>query len=234
MINVIICDDNKRDLKKICNIVDMYMEKNNNNYSKHIFYDYDEEFMSILNKKLSFKIYILDIETPSRSGIDIAREIRIKDSDSSIIFLTGHNDLGLDLLKEDIPFTAFINKYVNSEKRLINCLTKSLSLMHKRRMLKIQEGGIIYTIDMNDILYITKDSIERKTIIITDYSEFKLSKTLSAIKEMLGYSFVQSHRSCIINRDRVCKIDFNSKIIAFDNNLTIDLLSNKYRKGVVE
>ena len=234
MINVIICDDNKRDLKKICDIVDLYMEKNNINYNKHIFDDYDEKFMSVLNKKMSFKIYILDIETPSRSGIDIAREIRIKDSDSSIIFLTGHNDLGMDLLKEDIPFTAFINKFVNCEKRVANCLTKSLNLMHKKRVLKIQESGIIYTINMNDILYITKDSFERKTIIITDYSEFKISKSLSSIKEMLGSNFVQSHRSCIINRDRVCKIDYNSKIIFFDNNLTIDLLSNKYRKEVTE
>lgn len=234
MFNVIICDDNKNDLQKVYNIVTKYMKSNNLEYEKHIFNDYNDKFMEIVNKKLPFKIYILDIETPSRSGIDVAREIRRKDVDSAIIFLTGHNELGIDLLKEDIPFTAFINKFVNCEDRLNNCLTKTLNLMHKKRVLRIKDTNTLYTINIDDILYITKDSFERKTIIITDYDEFRVGNSLNSIKEMLNDDFIQTHRSCIINKNRTCKIDYSNKTITFDNNEMIDLLSNKYRKEVLK
>ena len=48
-----------------------------------------EKDIEVIENKMPFKIYLLDIETPSASGIDIARKIRSKDVDSVIIFLTG-------------------------------------------------------------------------------------------------------------------------------------------------
>lgn len=234
MINVIICDDNKRDLEKVYKVVTNFMSANKLEYKKFVFSDYNDSFMNITKLKMAFKVYILDIETPSRSGIDVARDIRRKDSDSPIIFLTGHNELGLELLNEDIPFTAFINKFVNCEVRLKKCLSNAIKQMYKHRLLKIQDGSSLYTINLDDIIYITKDSVERKTVIVTDNGEFKLNKSLSAIKEMLDDCFVQTHRACIINKNRTVKIDFASRLILFDNQEQIDLLSSKYRKEVLK
>lgn len=234
MVNVIICDDNKKDLEKVYKVVTNFMETNKLDYKKYVFSDYNDSFMNIIKIKMSFKIYILDIETPSRSGIDVAREIRKKDTMSPIIFLTGHNELGLDLLKEDIPFTAFINKFVNCEARLKKCISNAIRQMYKHRILKIKEGNSLYTINLDDIIYITKDSFERKTVIVTDNDEFKLNKSLSSIKEMLDDSFVQTHRACIINKNRTVKIDFANRTILFDNKDEIDLISSKYRKEVLK
>lgn len=234
MVNVIICDDNKKDLEKVYKVVTNFMETNKLDYKKYVFSDYNDSFMNIIKIKMSFKIYILDIETPSRSGIDVAREIRKRDTMSPIIFLTGHNELGLDLLKEDIPFTAFINKFVNCEVRLKRCISNAIKQMYKHRVLKIKDGNSLYTINLDDIIYITKDSFERKTVIVTDNDEFKLNKSLSSIKEMLDNSFVQTHRACIINKNRTVKIDFANRTILFDNKDEIDLISSKYRKEVLK
>ena len=230
MINIIICDDVKRDLDKVKNSVKKIMKSLKIKYNEILFSDYDNSFMDIIEKKIPFKIYILDIETPSRSGIDIARIIRKRDFTNPIIFLTGHNDLGMELLTEDISFTSFINKFVNYEKRLKKSIINSLNMLHKRRILRVNDGNTLYTINLDDILYITKESVSRKTIIVTDYTEFQLSKSLQSIKELLDDNFVQTHRACVVNKNRVCKIDFKNKIICFDNNLEIDLLSNKYKK----
>lgn len=234
MINVIICDDNKRDLEKVYKAVTNFMEANKLDHKKYAFSDYNDSFMNIIKIKMSFKIYILDIETPSRSGIDVAREIRKRDTMSPIIFLTGHNELGLDLLKEDIPFTAFINKFINCEYRLKKCISNAIKQMYKHRILKIKDGNSLYTINLDDIIYITKDSFERKTVIVTDNDEFKLNKSLTSIKEMLDDGFVQTHRACIINKNRTVKIDFANRIILFDNKNEIDLISIKYRKEVLK
>ena len=82
------------------------------------------------------------------------------------------------------------------------------------------------------ILYLTKESYERKTVIKTDYAEFKVSKTLAELVSMLDGRFVQTHRSCFINDDRKVSIDRANRIILFDNGETTDLLSDKYRKVI--
>lgn len=233
MINVIICDDNKSDCNKAIKIIDNFMKNKNIDYKKHIFDDYNQNFINIIDKKLTLKIYLLDIETPSESGIDIARRIRKKDVDSVIIFLTGHEELGNVILKNDLMFLSFINKFDNFEKRLINSLNKALDLLKTKKFLRIIDRNISYTIDINDILYITKDSFERRTVIKTDYNEIKVNKSLTEIVDMLDGRFIQTHRACFINNDRKVKINKADKIITFDNGDTIDLLSDKFKREVL-
>ena len=119
MINFIICEDNVNDSKSTQQVIAKYMMKNEIDYRIHLYDDYNSDFMKIIEKKLPFKIYILDIETPSGSGIDMARVIRNKDVDSIIIFLTGHDDLSKVVAKKDFLFLTFINKFDDAEGRLI-------------------------------------------------------------------------------------------------------------------
>ena len=233
MLNVIICDDNKRDLDKISKFVNNYMKRNKFEYKSFIYRDYNDEFMKIVKSKMPFKIYILDIETPSRSGIDVAREIRKKDLESVIIFLTGHDELGRIIVKNDLMFLAFVNKFDNFDKRLNEVLYKAIDLVKLRRIIKIEDGTDIYLFDMNDILYLSTESFPRRTIIKTVYMECKVKKPRKNIVENLDDRFVKTHKSCIINKNRVTRIDKVKKIIYFDNNEKIDLLSNKYKKELM-
>ena len=233
MVNVIICDDNDKDRNNIIGIVNNFMIKNNIEHKTHVYNDYNKKFNDIIDSKIPFKIYLLDIETPSGSGIDIARKIRSKDVDSVIIFLTVHEELGNIILKNDLMFLSFINKFDNLKLRLSNSLKKALDLLKHKRIIKFIDRNIVYTINIDDILYLTKESYERKTIIKTDYAEFKVSKTLTEIINMLDDRFIQTHRSCYINNDRKVSIDRTNKIILFDNGESTDLLSDKYRKALV-
>ena len=234
MLNVIICDDNTMDLNKIVKIVEKFMNSNNLSYKKYIFTDYDNNFLKIVDSKMPFKIFILDIEVPSRSGIDIARLIRKKDISSPIIFLTGHNELGMELLMEDIPFTAFISKFIKCEIRLKKCLVNSINEMNKYRVLKLRDSSISCRIKYDNILYITTDTVDRKSLIITDYNTISISKPLKEIKDLLCDDFIKTHKSCIVNSCRVDKIDLKKREILFDNGLKIDLLSKKYCKEIIK
>lgn len=232
MVNVIICDDNDKDRNNVVDFVKSFMCKNKIEYQMHIYNDYNKKFNEIIENKMPFKIYLLDIETPSASGIDIARKIRHKDVESVIIFLTVHEELGNTILKNDLMFLSFINKFDNLNVRLNNSMKKALNMLKHKRVIKFTDRNIIYTINIDDILYLTKDSYERKTIIKTDYAEFRVSKTLTELIAMLDERFIQTHRSCYVNSDRKVSIDRTNKIILFDNGETIDLLSDKYRKVV--
>lgn len=232
MVNIIICDDNDRDRNNVIDVVNNFMDKNKIEYKLHTYNDYNKKFTEIMESKIPFKIYLLDIETPSASGIDIARKIRSKDVDSIIIFLTVHEELGNIILKNDLMFLSFINKFDNLIPRLNNSLKKAMNLLKHKRIIKFSDRNTIYTINIDDILYLTKESFERKTIIKTDYAEFKVNNTLAELINMLDDRFIQTHRSCFINNDRKVKIDKTNKIIYFDNGDKIDLLSEKFKKEV--
>ena len=233
MLNVVICDDNARDLEKITKIVDNFMTRNKYKHTKHIYNDYNADFMKLVKSKIPFRIYILDIETPTRSGIDVAREIRTKDLDSIIIFLTGHDELGRIVLQNDLMFLSFVNKFDNLEKRLNEVLYKAIDLTKMKRVIKIEDGRNTYIIDLNDILYLTKDTFTRKVTVKTDYSEYSIRLSLAKFSSMLDDRFVYTHRACIVNKARISRIDKRNKIIYFDTKEKIDLLSDKYRKELV-
>lgn len=228
MVNFIICDDNRKDRDKVEKIVDKFMMKNQLHYEKYLFDDYDDSFLKLIKKKIAFKVYILDIEAPSMSGIDVARIIRNRDVNSVLIFLTGHNELAETVIRNDFLFLSFINKFDNCEERLINALGECLKILGVRKNLRFKDNGILYTISFDDILYITRDSVDRKCIIKTDYSEFKVNKTLTDLESMVPDTFTRTHKSCIVNLNRVVSVNKQHRIIKFDEGTEIDLISKKY------
>lgn len=232
MINFIVVDDNKKFLDIMSDIITKTMMSNKFVYKTHKFVEYDSSFYDIMNSNLSNKIYILDIETREASGIDVARKIRKHDIDSIIIFATVHNEAGLVLLKDDLMFLNFICKFDDFENKLSNSINKALEFIHHKVNIKFEDRGTIYTIPLSDILYVTKESNDRKCIIKTSNSEFKVNLTLKEVVELCDNKLIQTHRSCFVNMDRVRVIDKHDNIIVFDNGLSIDMLSSTYKKGI--
>jgi len=228
MINFIVCDDNLEMRNNITNVISSFMMKKNLDYKTHLYDDYNDEFLKIVNQKLSFKIYILDIEAPTRTGIDVARIIRHKDEDSAIIFITGHEELGSRLLSKDITFLAFINKFDDYKSRLQHNIQKAISALEKKKTLRFEDHGIFYVLPFQDILYLTKDSLSRKTIIVTEYNEFKVYKTLNHFEKVLDERFVKTHRACVVNKDRIVSISKKDHLVVFDNGMKVDLISTRF------
>ncbi len=233
MINFVICEDNPSDRSMTKSVITKYMMKNEIDYKIHSYDDYNSDFIKIINKKLPFKIYILDIETPSGSGIDIARIIRNKDVDSVIIFLTGHDDLSKVVAKKDFLFLTFINKFDDAEGRLVKALDKALQVIKVRKTIRFKDGGVVYNINLDDILYITKDSVERKCIVKTDYAEFRISKSLSEVLDMLNDGFVRTHRACVVNTKRISSYNKPKRLITFDNGENIDIVSTRFEGELI-
>lgn len=233
MVNFIVCDDSKKIVNDVIKVIDKFMIKNNIQYRTHKFYDYDDNFLELIDNPLNNKVYILDIETPTYSGIDVARLIRNKDKSSIIMFLTGHDELGLVVLKSCLNFLTFISKFDNYKLKLEQALEETLELLDSKKSISFLEHGTKYSISANSILYITRDTIERKTIVKTDCNEYKIYMPLEKLNALSGNIFVKTHKSCLVNMSRVDKIDCNRNLITFDNGEVTDLLSNKYKKEVI-
>ena len=232
MINFIIVDDNKKFLEIMVDIVTKVMMKNKFIYKTHSFDEYDEDFFSIMNSNIPNKIYILDIETREASGIDVARKIRKRDIDSIIIFATVHNEAGLVLLKDDLMFLTFLCKFDDFENNLYSSICKALDFTHHRLSISFNDRGTFYNIPVRDVLYVTKESGDRKSTIRTSYASYKVNLTLKELCDMCGESLVQTHRCCFVNMDNVRVFDRKKNTVLFQNGEIIDLVSNKYKKGI--
>ncbi len=231
MINFIVCDDNSGILIEVNKVINNLMMKNNIGYKIHLFEDYYYNFDTIPDLKMSNKIYILDIESYTSSGLDIARKIRNNDYNSTIIFLTANEKICYKILQRDFLFSFFISKKRDYKIKLSNALNAVLKKINSSQIIKCIKNGIIYIIPLDDILYITRDSVERKSIIKTEYLEIMISKKLKDIKRELNSNFTYSHRSCIVNKLRIRAIDIKKHIIIFSNNDQIDLVSRIFKKG---
>lgn len=233
MINFIVVDDNIKITENVENIINKIMMKQKLEYKINIYNDYDYNFKKIMSINKSNKIYILDIETKSASGIDIARQIRKNDVESVIVFITAHEELGSVIIKENLLVLTFICKFDDFDNKLFNAIDNALEIVGNKKIIRFNDYNSIYTIPIKDILYITRDSIERKSIIKTEYASYKVTKSLIELKEISNGELVQTHKSCMVNMKRVLKIDKTRKVITFDNGDTIDLLSDNYKKGIV-
>ncbi len=231
MINFIVCDDIDIYVKDICNIIDKVMITNDVEYKIYKFNDYNNDFMNILNKDLSFKIYILDIETPTRSGIEVARIIRDNDIDSMMIFLTAYFDKYLkELIKSRFMFLDIIDKGDNYQSNLESTIKYALSNINKKNIIRFKDKNILYTIETKDIIYIIRNK-DRKCLIKTSYNIITVNKTLVELYEMLDDRFIYSHRSAIVNKERIRIYDKKNKLILFDDGSNINLVSTKFNKN---
>lgn len=232
MINFIVVDDNNKFLEIMVEVITKVMMKNKFVYKTHSFDEYDDRFINIMESSLPNKIYIMDIETRNSSGIDMARKIRKNDVDSIIIFATVHNEAGLVLLKDDLMFLTFLCKFDDFENNLYNSINKALEFINHKTFIRFNDRGALYTIPIKDVLYVTKESNDRKCIIKTSSTEYKVNLTLKDVILLCGDSLVQSHRCCLINKDRVRVVNKKNNTIEFDNGVVIDLLSSMYKKGL--
>ena len=232
MVNFVIVDDFKEITSNIEKIISKIMINNKLEYKTYIFDDYDSKFKKFMSEPMVNRIYLLDIETKSASGIDIARMIRKNDLDSIIIFITAHEELASNIVRDQLMVLTFICKFDDFEKRVKDAVVKSLAYIGKKNAIKFVDNNAIYIIPTKDILYVTHDNVERKCLIKTDNRTYKIGKSLTEIKELSMGILAQSHRACLVNEDRIVKIDKKRKQILFDNGEIVDLVSENYKKEV--
>lgn len=87
---------------------------------------------------------------------------------------------------------------------------------------------------MKNILYILRDKEERKSIIYTDTDQvnFKVNYSLTELLNLLDDRFVQTHKSCLANKERMVERNYAKGYFVLNNGEKVEYLSKKYRKEI--
>lgn len=234
MIKFVVYDDETEYRNMIKNSINEVMSKIDIEYKIDEFDKYNNKMIKTIEDD-SPKIYIMDIQVPnSVSGIDVARRIRLKDWNSIIILVTAYVDMGYEALKAQIMLLDFISKFNDCSANLNKVIRKAISKIDNKKVLIFESSDMTYKIHTDDIIYILRDSVERKCIIKTDYNEIMVNQTISNLFNLLDSRFFLTHRSCIINIDKVSMIDWKNNIIHFKNGDKIDYLARDKKKELRE
>ena len=233
MIKFILYDDEEETFTKTSSIINKIMMKYECDYRIEKFTKYDYNLEKFMKHDDSQKIYLLDIEVPRVTGLDLATKIRKHDWNSIIIFLTAYEQYKKNVFSERLMIFDYICKDAKYEKQLEECIKTSIVALEKNnRLLKYKFNSITYRIPINEILYIVKVPFNKKCTIYTIKNErYEIGGTIEKVKQKLGKEFKQSHKSCIVNVENIKLIDSCSNIITFKNGKTIDLLSTRMRKS---
>ena len=231
MIKFIICDDNKEALEVANKAVTKAMMNYDAEYKVLKFTKYDEKLKEQIKDELNTKIYILDIELPIVSGLEIASEIREMDDDSIIIFVTAHPECKNDIFYSRLEAIDYISKYYRYEERIEDTIKHIMKRRYRNKTFSFTYNRVHNNLLYKEINYFEKEPLQNTCIIhLVNKEEKLISKSILNLKKELSPMFFQSHKSCLINLDNIKKIDFVNYTIYFKNGDKTNLLSFEARK----
>lgn len=192
--NIAICDDLEVDRKILTDMINRYFTELNSIVNITT-YSNGEDLISNFNHQ-NFDLIFLDIYMYKLNGIDTAKEIRKKNYNSILVFITTSSDFALDAY--DLDALQYVIKpltYDKIKKILDKCLKQISANLH---FIEILKDGYPVKIPLNDIYYI---DVYDKTCYI--HLKDKVLKTYSALAKLWesleNSSFLKCHRSYIVN-----------------------------------
>lgn len=233
MIKFIVIEDDLAHQEKVKSILRKITFNNEEEVKIFTYEKYSSKLREEIQDKATRKIFIIDIELQNNcSGVQIAKAIRENDWESEIIFMTNHDKMFETVYRNVYKVFDFIEKFHNFETRLEKDVKEILRMNFDNKMFVYRARNIDLHLYYKEILYIYRDTEDRKIIIVTTKNKFSLNSTIQDTLERLDKRFKLVHRACIVNLDRVQKFDWKNKFFILDNGVKVDLLSKKYRKEV--
>lgn len=148
----------------------------------------------------NYDLLFADIElkgVEKETGINICEKLRADGFNNEILFLTAFKEYVFD--GYSVRAFNYLVKPITKEK-LSACMKRFLEF-HTKNYYQLHDRSILIQLKFNDIMYITK---ERNNVLIHTNNEIYYERTsLSKIMNKLTHSFVQCHKSSIVNLSHV-------------------------------
>jgi two-component system, LytTR family, response regulator len=165
------------------------------------------------------QLVLVDINMPQLNGIEAIKACLQGEPLLQFIFITGHDEFAVEAFS--ISALDYIVKPVELERLFIALEKAKLALenndQNRVKKLAIKYRKSIFYIPFNEILFIEK--LGRKTMI---HTKSKIVETYGSLGELcneLDDTFFQSHRSNIINLQKVSEIKSSGEthLVYFEN-----------------
>lgn len=194
-VRIAICDDENSWI----NVLESYLTKLKSEITDMYWdaFSSGEELLDYSFKhNIRYDIVIIDIELDGLSGIETANQIRTKDSNAIIIFLTSHTKYMRSCFK--CKASAFWEKPIEYKEFKADIKNAIKDVKTNAELFVFKYNKTDYSIPFDEIMYFNKEL--RKIIVHTKYKEYELLGTFKEYKEQfLKHNFVFVHNSFCVN-----------------------------------
>lgn len=190
--NIVVCDDNLNIISEIKEMLNEYSAIKNVPLEISTF----DNGKAVLDSNENYNIAILDVEMPDMNGIALGEELRKRNKQIVLIYLTAHSqylDFALNLnaarfFEKPIDKDRFFSGMDNAIERIDNT-TINFFIRDDKTQVRITAESIVYI-----------EISHRKTKVVTEDKTYFTTHTLDYFKDRLVSSiFAQPHKSYIIN-----------------------------------
>lgn len=190
--NIVVCDDSLNIISEIKEMLNEYSAIKNIPLEISTF----DNGKALLDSNDNYNIAILDVEMPDMNGIALGEELRKRNKQIVLIYLTAHSqylDSALNLnaarfFEKPIDKDRFFSGMDNALERIDNT-TINFFIRDDKTQVRITAESIVYI-----------EISHRKTKVVTEDKTYFTTHTLDYFKDRLVSSiFAQPHKSYIIN-----------------------------------
>lgn len=224
MIKIAICDDQQIMRAEIIKRLSEYRIKRNVDVQ---IYEY-ENGTRLLEDEKEYDLVFLDYEFKNdarNDGLSIAKRLREKQQNLTIIFLSSHNDIVCDSFS--VGTFRFLLKPIDAEK-FIKAMDDYLETLKKDSVLIVKVEGSNRILHTNEITYI-EGAGKYCVIHLVSGEEIEGRETLSSVEERLSEEFFyRCHKSFVVGYAFVDA--YNRTSIELTTGDKVDIGRGKYKE----
>lgn len=228
MLNFVICDDNVNLLDRLEKMLETIFLEHNYDASVVFKCDNADDILNYINHNVT-DVLLLDINLKSsKSGLELADEIRKRKNNAYLIFTTGHLEYAMVAYKyKTFDYLPKPIVYERLEDTIIRLFEDANELTKK--YIKIDNKSTM--IDESEIQYIKRDGM--KLVFHTSSRDYDTYSSFNKFQQNLPDTYIRCHKSYIANLNQIKDVEPVSGTITFMDGHTCDL-GPKYKKEFME
>lgn len=166
----------------------------------------------------------MDIKLNDVNGIELVKENSERLKNTKLIYITGYDEYVEDVFETDLVY--LIKKPLNEEKVNKAYLRAIEKIDKDNKVIIVKTLKETRKVKISDIFYIESDArlvnIHLKNEVLVSYAK------LSDMEELLKGSFLRTHKSYLVNLDKVKSYKHNQLVL--ENGKIIPISRNSVRK----
>ena len=220
---IAVCDDNETDQAYVIGFLNTWARLNDRSIEIHTFISAEEFLFQYADEK-DYHVLILDIEMGKMNGVELAREIRLGNSELQIVFVTGFPDFIAE--GYDVDAIHYLMKPLERD-RFYKAMDKAIERIRLvEPYIILQEKGETLRLNLRNILYV--EVFSHSCVIHTTSGSIEQKVSITELEKSFGEQFVRVHRSYLVNLERVKQIGKTE--IVLENDEIVPLSRRKYNE----
>ena len=227
MIKVCVCDDDVTIVDRINSVIDDLSKNNNIKTKVDVFYDGKTLIQNLEKNNSYYDVLFLDIEMNDMDGIETARQLRLRDEQVYIIYVTSHENYAIETFSVR-PYQFVLKPFDDKviEKYFMDVYEKILSCDENYGF---KHKGTYYKILLKDVKYFES---KNRSIVIhmvdgTTYEYYDILDKLEKKLSMFKMDFLRIHKSMLVNTRYITKKRYDQIELMDGEKLMISQLKRK-------